>query len=88
MDYIKQIADKYRLQISFVLDFYNKVVDKQNFEFGIKMFLDGWITYDTVIGAQPINIADWQERYANRIMQLHSKCKAKKQFALHSSNFA
>ncbi|MDD3019474.1 MAG: hypothetical protein PHX61_00675 [Alphaproteobacteria bacterium] len=80
MNYIKQIADKYRLQLSFVLDFYNKVVDKQNFEFGIKMFLDGWITYDTVIRAQPINIADWQEKYMETRLRGISKTNMSAQF--------
>lgn len=63
MDLIKELADKYGLPIKFASEFYSKVIDKQNFEFGIKMFVDGWITYDVATGLQPICISEYQSKF-------------------------
>lgn len=63
MDFIKKIADTYGLPFDFVFLFYGKVEDKWNFVYGIRMFLDGWITMDTVTMDSSINIGEWQEKY-------------------------
>lgn len=69
MDIIKQLADKYKLPIGFVCEFYNRVIDKHNLEFGIKMFVDGWITYDVATGSQPIDISEHQKKYLAAITE-------------------
>lgn len=63
MGHIEQLAHKYQLPKDFLMSFYGKVIDKQNFEFGIKMFVDGLITYDIATGSQPIDINEHQKRY-------------------------
>lgn len=66
-EYIEQLAHKYQLPKDFLMSFYGKVTDKQNFEFGIKMFVDGLITYDVATGAQPIDISEHQKKYLSTI---------------------
>lgn len=62
-EYIKLLANRYSLPIEFIKRFWGKVIDKQNFEFGIKMFVDGLITYDVATGSQPIDISEHQKKY-------------------------
>ena len=66
---LELLASRYNLPTEFLKEFWDKVIDKQNFEFGIKMFIDGWITYDIAIGSQPININEHQKKYLATITQ-------------------
>lgn len=61
--YIELLANRYSLPIEFLKEFWGKVIDKQNFEFGIKMFVDGWITYDIATGSQPICVSEYQSKF-------------------------
>lgn len=75
MDYLYQMASKYKLPIGFVTDFYDKVTDKQNFEYGLKMFVDGLMDYDTATGANSVNIAQCQLKVLDSIVKRQSNGK-------------
>jgi hypothetical protein len=56
MERIAQLAHKYDLPLGFTVELFDKVVDKENFESALQMFMSGAMTYDVAIGKQPINV--------------------------------
>ena len=51
------LASQYGLDVDFVHQLHEKVVDKENFARAVKMFADGTLPFDVVTGDAPINVA-------------------------------
>ncbi len=76
MERIAQLASKYGLPLGFTFELFERVIDKENFESALQMFVSGTMTYDTAIGKEPINVVELQKEVAqNMIDNLRCKCK-------------
>ena len=51
------LASQYGLDVDFVHQLHEKVVDKENFARAVKMFADGTLPFDVATGDAPINVA-------------------------------
>lgn len=51
------LASKYGLDVDFVHQLHEKVVDKDTFARAVKMFADGTLPFDVATGDAPINVA-------------------------------
>ena len=51
------LASQYGLDVDFVHQLHEKVVDKENFARAVKMFADGTLPFDIATGNAPINVA-------------------------------
>lgn len=51
------MASQYGLDVDFVQQLHERVVDKENFARAVKMFADGTLPFDIATGKEPINVA-------------------------------
>lgn len=70
---IEELAKKHDLQVDFVNELHEKVIDKANFERALKMFVDGLLPYDIATGQEPINVAAIRHDIAKNIWDLRTK---------------
>lgn len=56
--YLNMLAAKYRLPVDFVKKFYNTMTDKRNIELGLKMFVDGTLSFFVASGDTPFCVKD------------------------------
>lgn len=70
---IEALAVKYDLPIEFVNELWEKVVDKDNFERALKMFVYGSLPYDVATGQDPINVAELRSRIASELLEYRKK---------------
>lgn len=78
----ESLATLYGLQIEFVQELYDKVVDKGDFERAIRMFATGTIPYDVATGKEPINVAELRHKVATDLWTHRSDQMAKVKAAL------
>lgn len=62
---LNELAKKYDLPIEFVTMLHEKVVDKENFERALKMYVDGLMKYEIATGKDPIVVADIRHEVAS-----------------------
>ena len=55
---LNMLAAKYRLPVDFVKKFYNTMTDKRNIELGLKMFVDGTLSFFVASGDTPFCVKD------------------------------
>lgn len=71
------LASQYGLDVDFVHQLHEKVVDKENFARAVKMFADGTLPFDVATGDAPINIAELRHQVAQNLL-VFRKHKAEK----------
>ena len=71
------LASQYGLDVDFVQQLHEKVVDKENFARAVKMFADGTLPFDIATGDVPINIAELRHQVAQNLL-VFRKHKAEK----------
>lgn len=52
------LASQYGLDVDFVQQLHEKVVDKENFARAVRMFVNGTLPFDVATGKEPINVAE------------------------------
>lgn len=62
---LNELAKKYELPIEFVTMLHEKVVDKENFERALKMYVDGTMKYEVATGKDPIVVTDIRHEVAS-----------------------
>ena len=71
------LASQYGLDVDFVHQLHEKVVDKENFARAVKMFADGTLPFDVATGDAPINISELRHQVAQNLL-VFRKHKAEK----------
>ena len=71
------LASQYGLDVDFVHQLHEKVVDKENFARAVKMFVNGTLPYDVAMGDAPINIAELRHQVTQNLL-VFRKHKAEK----------
>jgi hypothetical protein len=69
------LAVKYDLPIDFVNELHEKIMDKENFERALRMFVTGSITYEAATGKEPINIGEVRHKIATELWELRKDTK-------------
>ena len=64
------LASQYGLDVDFVHQLHEKVVDKENFARAVKMFSDGTLPFDVATGDAPINVASIRHDVAVNLLEL------------------
>ncbi len=78
----KSLATRHGLQIDFVQDLYEKIVDKDNFGRALQMFTSGTMPYDIATGNEPINVAELRHKVATDLWTQRKNQVAKIKVAL------
>lgn len=73
---------KHGLSVDFLFHLHGIIVDKDNFNRAVKMFVDGSLPYDLAMGDNPINIAELRHGIAVRAWDFHRNKRAKLQEAM------
>ena len=64
------MASQYGLDVDFVHQLHEKVVDKENFARAVKMFVDGTLPFAVATGDAPINVASIRHDVAVNLLAL------------------
>ena len=64
------LASQYGLDVDFVHQLHEKVVDKENFARAVKMFADGTLPFDVATGDAPINVSSIRHDVAVNLIEL------------------
>ena len=67
---IEALASQYGLDVDFVHQLHEKVVDKENFARAVKMFADGTLPFGVATGDAPINVASIRHNVAVNLLEL------------------
>lgn len=64
------LASQYGLDVDFVHQLHEKVVDKENFARAVKMFVDGTLPFAVATGDAPINVSSIRHDVAVNLIEL------------------
>lgn len=79
---INPLSAKYNLSVEFLTEFHNKIVDKENFDRAVRMFVDGLMPYDIATGNAPINVAELRHQVAANLWDFRKNKEAKMRAAM------
>lgn len=79
---IKSLSERFNLSPDFLNDFHNKIVDKENFERAVRMFVDGLMPYAVATGNEPINVAELRHKVATDLWDFRKNKEAKMRAAM------
>ena len=69
MEQIALLAKRYNLPLGFTVELFEKIVDKENFESALQMFMSGVMTYETATGKESINVKELQCKVAKGLLK-------------------
>lgn len=77
---IKRLSEQFNLSVEFLTEFHDKIVDKENFNRAVRMFVAGLMPYDIATGQDPINVAELRHKVAQDLWAFrkdkHGKIRA------------
>jgi hypothetical protein len=68
MKQIVLLAHKYNLPLGFTVELFERIIDKENFESALQMFMSGAMTYEIATGKEPINVKELQSKVAKALL--------------------
>lgn len=74
---IKRLSEQFNLSVEFLTEFHDKIVDKENFNRAVRMFIDGLMPYDIATGDKPINVAELRHKVAKDLWAFRNDKHAK-----------
>ena len=69
MENIVLLAKKYNLPLGFTVELFEKIIDKENFEPALQMFMSGAMTYEIAIGKESINVKELQNEVLKSLLK-------------------